>query len=57
MTQPMPSWPTTPPSYGSATLRTCTDEDVHLAVELGSDPYISFIGSLPARRLYATMRP
>jgi RimJ/RimL family protein N-acetyltransferase len=29
-------------------LRAFTDEDVHLAVELGSDPYIPLIGSLPA---------
>jgi [ribosomal protein S5]-alanine N-acetyltransferase len=29
-------------------LRAFTDEDAHLAVELGEDPYIPLIGSLPA---------
>jgi len=29
-------------------LREFTDDDVHLAFELGNDPYIPFIGSLPA---------
>jgi [ribosomal protein S5]-alanine N-acetyltransferase len=28
-------------------LRAFTDEDAHLAVELGDDPYIPLIGSLP----------
>jgi [ribosomal protein S5]-alanine N-acetyltransferase len=44
----LPSWPTTPPTCGSVTLRAFTDKDVHLAVELGRDPYIPLIGSLPA---------
>lgn len=46
--QPLPSWPTTPPSFGSVVLRAFTDQDAHLAVELGADPYIPLIGSLPA---------
>jgi RimJ/RimL family protein N-acetyltransferase len=48
MTAQLPSWPTTPPCYGSVVLREFTDEDAHLAVELGGDPYIPLIGSLPA---------
>ena len=48
MTGQLPSWPTTPPSYGSVVLRAFSDEDAHLAVELGDDPYIPLIGSLPA---------
>jgi RimJ/RimL family protein N-acetyltransferase len=48
MTAPLPTWPTTPPAYGCVVLRAFTDEDAHLAVELGEDPYIPLIGSLPA---------
>jgi len=48
MTEPLPTWPTTPPAYGSVVLRAFRDEDAHLAVELGKDPYIPLIGSLPA---------
>jgi ribosomal-protein-alanine N-acetyltransferase len=48
MTAQLPSWPTAPPTYGSVVLRAFTDEDAHLAVELGDDPYIPLIGSLPA---------
>lgn len=45
----MPPWPTTPPGHGSIVLRELTDVDVHLAIELGDDPYIPLIGSLPER--------
>jgi RimJ/RimL family protein N-acetyltransferase len=48
VTEQLPSWPTTPPTYGSVVLREFTDEDVHIAVELGNDPYVPLIGSLPA---------
>jgi [ribosomal protein S5]-alanine N-acetyltransferase len=48
MTEQLPSWPTTPPACGSVVLRAFRDEDAHLAVELGEDPYIPLIGSLPA---------
>lgn len=48
MTEHLPSWPTTPPTYGSVVLREFTHDDVHLAFELGDDPYIPLIGSLPA---------
>jgi ribosomal-protein-alanine N-acetyltransferase len=48
MTAQLPSWPTTPPAHGCVVLREFADEDAHLAVELGDDPYIPLIGSLPA---------
>jgi [ribosomal protein S5]-alanine N-acetyltransferase len=48
MTEQLPSWPTAPPSCGSVVLREFTDEDAHLAVELGDDPYIPLIGGLPS---------
>lgn len=48
MTEHMPSWPSTSPAFGSVVLREFTDEDVHLALELGDDPYVPLIGSLPA---------
>jgi ribosomal-protein-alanine N-acetyltransferase len=49
MTAQLPSWPTTPPAHGCVVLREFADEDAHLAVELGDDPYIPLIGSLPAQ--------
>ncbi|WP_026875802.1 GNAT family N-acetyltransferase [Jiangella gansuensis] len=48
MTEQLPPWPTAPPTYGSVVLREFTDDDLHLAVELGTDPYVPLIGSLPA---------
>jgi len=48
VTEQLPSWPTTPPTYGSVVLREFTDKDAHLAVELGEDRYVPLIGSLPA---------
>ena len=48
MTEYLASWPPTPPTYGSVVLREFSDDDVHLAFELGDDPYIPLIGSLPA---------
>jgi RimJ/RimL family protein N-acetyltransferase len=47
VTQQLPSWPSTPPAYGQVILREFTDKDVQLAVELGADPYVPQIGSLP----------
>jgi [ribosomal protein S5]-alanine N-acetyltransferase len=47
VTEQLPSWPTTTPTHGSVVLREFTDQDVHLATELGEDPYIPLIGSLP----------
>ena len=41
-------WPTTPPAFGPVLLREFTEDDVHLAVECGADPYIPLVGTLPA---------
>jgi ribosomal-protein-alanine N-acetyltransferase len=48
VTEQLPSWPTTTLTHGSIVLREFTDADTHLAVELGDDPYVPLIGSLPA---------
>ncbi|WNV82405.1 GNAT family protein [Umezawaea sp. Da 62-37] len=48
MTAQPPSWPSKPPAHGSVVLRAFTEDDVHLALEMGEDPYIPLIGSLPA---------
>jgi RimJ/RimL family protein N-acetyltransferase len=48
VTEQWPSWPTRAPAHGSVVLRDFTDADTHLAVELGEDPYVPLIGSLPA---------
>ncbi|MFI7670250.1 hypothetical protein [Nocardia sp. NPDC049526] len=48
MTQQLPPWPGTPPTCGPIILRKYTEADTHLAIEMGADPYIPLIGSLPA---------
>jgi ribosomal-protein-alanine N-acetyltransferase len=48
VTEDLPSWPTAAPTHGSVILREFSPADVDYAVELGSDPYIPLIGSLPA---------
>lgn len=48
MTEQLPDWPATPPAHGSVILREFTVADARLAVELGADPYVPLIGSLPA---------
>jgi hypothetical protein len=47
MTAQLPSWPTTPPAHGCVVLREFADEDAHLAVELGDDPYIPSSAACP----------
>lgn len=47
MNEHLPPWPTPDPSDGSVILREFTDQDAHLAVELGDDAYIPLIGRLP----------
>nr|WP_042196873.1 GNAT family N-acetyltransferase [Kibdelosporangium sp. MJ126-NF4] len=42
----LPPWPITPPAFGSVVLREYADSDVHLALEMGEDPYIPLIGTL-----------
>ena len=44
----LPPWPVTWPVHGPVVLRRFTDQDVPVAIELGDDPYIPLIGSLPA---------
>jgi ribosomal-protein-alanine N-acetyltransferase len=44
----LPEWPTTAPRCGPVVLREFTERDVHVAFELGDDPYVPLIGSLPA---------
>jgi [ribosomal protein S5]-alanine N-acetyltransferase len=44
----LPPWPTRPPTHGSIVLRPFTDDDVDFAIELGEDPYVPLIGTLPA---------
>ena len=44
----LPPWPASPPTFGPVLLRRFTDQDSHLAIELGTDPYLPLIGSLPA---------
>jgi ribosomal-protein-alanine N-acetyltransferase len=48
VTEHLPSWPTVAPTHGSVVLREFSPADTHLALELGDDPYIPLIGSLPA---------
>jgi ribosomal-protein-alanine N-acetyltransferase len=48
VTVQLPSWPTAPPTHGAVVLREFTEQDAHLAAELGEDPYVPLIGSLPA---------
>ncbi len=48
MTLGLPSWPTSPPATGPVMLREFAAGDAHLAMEMGTDPYIPLIGTLPA---------
>jgi hypothetical protein len=42
-------WPVTPPAHGPVVLRAFSDADMHLALELSTDPYVPLTGTLPAR--------
>jgi RimJ/RimL family protein N-acetyltransferase len=42
-------WPVTAPAHGPDVLRAFSDADVHLALELSTDPYVPLTGTLPAR--------
>lgn len=44
---PLPPWPAIPPAHGGVLLRAVTEDDVALACELSTDPYVPLIGSLP----------
>jgi RimJ/RimL family protein N-acetyltransferase len=45
----LPAWPTTPPAHGPVVLRAFRADDVDVAMELATDPYVPLIGTLPAR--------
>lgn len=49
MDEMLPQWPSTAPRCGPVVLRAFAERDVHLAFELGDDPYVPLIGSLPAK--------
>jgi [ribosomal protein S5]-alanine N-acetyltransferase len=44
----LPSWPTGRVAYGPVVLREFSELDLPMAIELGTDPYVPLIGSLPA---------
>jgi [ribosomal protein S5]-alanine N-acetyltransferase len=44
----LPPWPAEPVAYGPVVLREFSDLDVPMVRELSTDPYVPFIGSLPA---------
>ncbi|WP_181274592.1 GNAT family N-acetyltransferase [Brevibacterium oceani] len=43
----LPPWPSRPPAHGSVFLREVGPEDVGMARELSTDPYVPQTGSLP----------
>lgn len=45
----LPTWPASAPRCGAVRLRAVTDDDVEMARELSTDPYVPLVGSLPAR--------
>ncbi len=48
MTTPsLPPWPADPPRQGQILLRKVLDQDVAMAQELSTDPYVPLTGSLP----------
>jgi [ribosomal protein S5]-alanine N-acetyltransferase len=44
----LPSWPIGVLAYGPVVLREFSEQDVPMAIELSTDPYVPLIGSLPA---------
>jgi RimJ/RimL family protein N-acetyltransferase len=44
----LPPWPARPPEHGGVLLRSFTDDDVPMVLDLASDPYVPLIGTLPA---------
>jgi RimJ/RimL family protein N-acetyltransferase len=48
MTVELPPWPVAAPAHGSVVLREFRPSDTALAVEMGEDPYVPLIGTLPA---------
>ena len=48
MTPGLPPWPTGPVAHGPVMLRRFSARDVPMARELSTDPYVPFVGTLPA---------
>ena len=44
----LPPWPTRPVAQGPVVLRQFSARDVPMAQELSTDPYVPFVGTLPA---------
>src|SRR5438093_72040 len=44
----LPPWPAAPVAHGPVVLRQFTADDVPMAQELATDPYVPLVGSLPA---------
>lgn len=44
----LPPWPTGPVAHGPVMLREFSARDVPMAQELSTDPYVPFVGTLPA---------
>ena len=44
---PLPPWPVSPPAHGGVLLRAAVEDDVAMARELSTDPYVPLIGTLP----------
>src|SRR3954464_1268399 len=44
----LPPWPTGPVAHGPVMLREFSARDVPMAQELSTDPYVPFVGPLPA---------
>ena len=45
---PVPPWPGTPPSADGVLLREFSSDDLPMALDLATDPYVAMVGSLPA---------
>jgi len=45
---PLPPWPVTPPAAGGVLLRELSPDDLPMALDLATDPYVSLVGSLPS---------
>ncbi len=43
----LPEWPAVPPEHGPVFLRAVEDDDLEMARELSTDPYVPLVGTLP----------
>jgi RimJ/RimL family protein N-acetyltransferase len=46
--RPLPPWPATPPAVDGVVLRAFTPDDLPMALDLATDPYVTLVGSLPS---------